>query len=57
MPAENFTGPFSLLIWESIMGPRIIKNSKVAFQNGPELTKSAGLQQLIQFRTELLLVL
>lgn len=46
LTAQNFVHPFSLLFWESVMGHGIIKNSKAAFQNGSELTKSAELQQL-----------
>ena len=45
--AQNFVDTFSVLIWEFVIGLGIIENSKVAFQSGSELTKSAELQQLI----------
>lgn len=54
--AQNFVDPFSVLIWESVTGRGIIRNSKAAFQNETKLTKWAELELLILFGTELLFV-
>lgn len=52
MLAQNFVDPFSVLIWESVTGRGIIRNSKAAFQNKTKLTTAAELELLILFGTE-----
>lgn len=55
MLARNFLDLFSVLVWESVMGLGIIKNSKNVFQNDSELTKSV-VTAVNYSGTELLLV-